>query len=145
MVRKVTRRPPSDIEDIFKECLERVGIKRTTINQRALLVRLVFSGIASYFFYNPNVKIRTGYIEFKKNPEKKQIIPINILKSENQGIVNADTLWRYYKGELASEAQLKEVIDEFVHNLLEYAQMQEFNIAEINQKTTIELSKKRRK
>ena len=70
MSRKFINRYPSDLEDIVSECLKRVGIEQTSKNQVALLTRLIFSGISAYFFYNPNVKIRTGYLEFMKNPDK---------------------------------------------------------------------------
>lgn len=145
MGRKYTLMLPQEIEDIVKECLLRVGIKGASNNQVALLTRLIFSGVAEYFYKQPDNKVRMGYIEFMKNPDKEQLFAVNILKSEGVGVINADTLWRYYKGELATEAQLKGVIDEFVHNLLEYAETQEQDIVNINNKTTVELTKKRRK
>ena len=145
MDRKYISRPPKDIEAIVQESLNRVGLKSSSNNQVALLTRLIFSGISEYFFKKPDNKVKMGYIEFIKNPDKEQLFALNILKSEDAGVVNADTLWRYYKGELSSEAQLKGIIDEFVHDLLEYAQTQEQNISKINSKTTVELGKKRRK
>ena len=96
-------------------------------------------------FEKPDYKVKMGYIEFMKNPDKEQLFAINILKNDEEGVVNADTLWRYYKGELLTEAKLKGVIDEFVQDLLEYAQAQEQNIMSLNNKTTVELSKKRRR
>ena len=75
-----------------------------------------------------------GYIEFMKNPEKEQLFAINLLKNENEGVVNANTLWRYYKGELATEAKLKVVIDEFMQDLLQYSQQQETEINNITRK-----------
>lgn len=145
MDRKYALMLPQEIEDIVKECLIRVGIKSTSNNQVALLTRLIFSGIAEYFYKQPDNKVQMGYIEFMKNPEKEQLFAVNLLKSEGSGVINADTLWRYYKGELATQAQLKGIIDEFVHNLLEYAQTQEQDIIDINNRTTVELTKKRRK
>lgn len=145
MVRKFKDMFPKDIENIIKDSLRRIGITKVSENQVSLLTRLIFSGISSYFFYNSDNKIRMGYIELLKNPEKEQLFAVNIVKNEFEGVVNADTLYRYYKGELATETQLREVIDEFVHDLLVYAQTQETDISNISDKTTVELSKKRRK
>ena len=145
MVREFKERQPKDIESIVKESLRRIGLSKVSDNKIALLTRLIFSGIASYFYFNPDNKIRMGYIEFIKNPEKEQLFALNIIRNDLDGIVNADTLWRYYKGEMTTRAQLKEIIDEFVHDLLDYAQVQESEISKINEKTTIEVSKKRRK
>lgn len=145
MARKYISRLPKDIEEIVDECLRRVNIKDVSENQVALLTRLIFSGIANYFYKKPDYKVKMGYIEFIKNPDKEQLFAINILKNDEEGVVNADTLWRYYKGELLSEAKLKVVIDEFVQDLLNYAQTQEQDIMSLNNKTTVELSKKRRR
>ena len=145
MSREFTSRNPQDIENIIKECLMRVGVNDISDKQIALLTRLIFSGISEYFYKKPDYKVKMGYMEFMKNPDKEQLFAINLLRNDDVGVVNADTLWRYYKGELATEAQLKNIIDEFVHNLLEYSQAQEQSITEINTKTTVELTKKRRK
>ena len=134
MARKFISRKPIDIENIVAECLKRVGITKVSDNQVALLTRLIFSGIANYFFNNPDNKIGMGYIEFMKNPEKEQLFAINLLKNENEGVVNANTLWRYYKGELATEAKLKVVSDEFMQDLLQYSQQQETEINNITRK-----------
>ena len=145
MAREFVNKSPKEIELIVDECLKRVGINKVTNNQVALLTRLIFSGIANYFFNRPDDLIKMGYIEFRKNPDKEQLLAVNIIKNEEVGVVNASTLWRYYKGELTSEAELKGIIDEFVHDLISYAQTQEQNIMSISNRTTVELSKKRRR
>ena len=134
MARKFISRKPEDLENIVIECLHRIGISDVSDKQVALLTRLIFSGIANYFFNKPDYKIKMGYIEFMKNPEKEQLFAVNILKDEEEGVINADTLWRYYKGELATEAKLKVVIDEFMQDLLQYSQQQETEINSITKK-----------
>ena len=132
--REFVERKPSDIEAIVKECLQRVGLKPTSKGQVSLLTRLIFSGISNYFFLNPDNIVKMGYIEFIKNPDKDQMFALNIIRNSKEGVVNAHTLWRYYKGELATEAELKGVIDTFVHDLLQYSQTQEFEITKLTNK-----------
>ena len=131
MARKFKNKKPEEIENIVSECLNRVGVKKMSANKIALLTRLIFSGISDYFFRNPDNLINMGYIQFKKNPDKEQLFAINIVKSDSAGVVNANTLWRYYKGELASETKLKGIIDEFIKELLEYSQAQEQDITNL--------------
>lgn len=134
MSRNFTYKKSTDIEDIVKECLARIGITEVSKNQVALLTRLIFSGISNYFFNKPDNKITMGYIELMKNPQKEQLFAINLLKNQKEGVINANTLWRYYKGELATEAELKVIIDEFMQDLLNYSQQQEIEIDNITKK-----------
>lgn len=134
MGRQFKNRKSIEIEEIVEECLKRVGIEKTSQKQVALLTRLIFSGISYYFYLKPDNLIKMGYIEFMKNPDKEQMFAVNILKNADEGVVNAETLWRFYKGELASEAKLKMVVDEFVQELLQYSQDQEIDITNLTNK-----------
>lgn len=134
MARKFKTRPPTDIENIVRACLRHIGVTDLKNNQIALLTRLIFSGIASYFFYEPDNLINMGFIQFKKNPEKEQLFAINILNSPRDGVFNAETLCKYYKGELKLESELMKTLEEFVKDLLQYSQDQEENITELTRK-----------
>ena len=57
-----------------------------------------------------------------------------LLKNEEIGVINAETLWRYYTGELTSEKEIKSIIGNFVNELLRYSQEQEEEITEMTEK-----------
>ena len=128
MKRKIEERSLTILEEIVGDSLRRVGLEASN-EQTALLLRLIFSGLGSHFFFNPDTKFKLGFIEISKSPNLDELFNVNIIRSENDKVVNADTLYQYYKGDLAREAQLKEVLDIFVNELLAYAQGQEISIA----------------
>lgn len=119
------------LENIVKDSASRVKISPISSNQANLLVRLIFSGIASYLYNYPDDIMDVGYIKVKKNPPKEEIFAVDIVKNENEGITNAETLYRYYKGELMAEKEIKETMNNFVNELLSYSQAQNFNITKL--------------
>jgi len=133
MARKLEQKPASNLEDIMEECLQIAGIE-TSPEKSKLLLRLIISGIADYYFFNPDHVIDVGFIRFEKSPEKNELFKTTILRNKESGVVNAQTLWRYYKGELQQEAQFKEVLDNFLKELIEYSQSQEIDILKLTSK-----------
>ena len=75
-----------------------------------------------------------GFIRFRKNPEKEELFAIEIIKQEKEGIVNADTLYRYYTGELTAKDTLEKTMENFVQGLIDYSQSQNDNISELERK-----------
>ena len=131
MGRKFRKVDKEVLENIVKESLERIGIKTIETNKVALLARLITSGIALHFFNSPDDLIDVGFLRFKKNPEKEELFAVEILKNEKAGVINADTLYRYYTGNLTSEKALKETMEGFVNELLNYSQKQNNVITEL--------------
>lgn len=129
--RKFIEKPPDIIEKITEESLKIVGIKDVGSGKVKLLSRLFISGIAYYYFNNPDTLIKMGFLQFEKSPKKEELFRVTILKDEGQGVINADTLWKYYKGELRQEAKFKEVLDNFLEGLIEYSQAQEIDITQL--------------
>lgn len=139
MARKLVKKELSILEDIVIESVRRVGLDLKK-EQSLLLMRLIFSSISKYFFLEPDSIIDVGFMRFKKNPAKDELFAVEILRNSTEGVVNADTLCRYYKGELAKEAELKNILNGFMDELIEYSQVQEVNINKI----TSSLSRKRK-
>lgn len=134
MARKLKTKQAVDIENIVLESLTRVGIKKIDDAKLALLTRLIFSGVAHYFFRSPDNVVEMGFLKFVKNPEKDQLFAINIRRNETEGIYDAATLWKYYKGELVVEEKLRNIMEKFVENLMEYSQAQEQDISKLTRK-----------
>ena len=134
MGRKLKKAKKEEIERLIPECLQLVGIKETKEEQVNLLLRLIMSTIGNYFFKQPDNLIEVGFLRFKKNPEKDDLFTVEIIRSKESGIENAETLWRYYTGELNSEKQLKKVIKDFVDELMIYSQNQEEEITNLTRK-----------
>lgn len=126
--RKIEEKSLSIIEKIVGDSLLHVGFNPTS-DQSALLLRLIFSGIGSHFFFEPDTKFKIGFIEVMKSPEADELFNVKIVRSPEDKIVNADTLYKYYKGDLARAEQLRDILDTFVNDLLKYAQGQEVSIA----------------
>lgn len=124
MARKLTKVNNQIILDIISFALKQTGIRDVSDDQSALLIRLICSGIANYFYNNPDDLIDLGFMRFKKNPKKEEVFAVELITDEKEGITNADTLYRYYKGDLNSEKQLKEMMEKFVNELLVYSQNQ---------------------
>ena len=129
--RKFIERPPDIIEGITKESLKVIGVNDMEEGKIKLLVRLIISGIANYYFKNPDDLIKVGFLQFEKSPEKDELFKVTILRNQEAGVINADTLWKYYKGELHQEAKFKEVLDNFLEELISYSQDQEINITQL--------------
>lgn len=134
MKRKLKRAQKEELESIVNDCLKRVKIGELKEGRSEWLFRLLISGIAQYFFEKPDNYVDVGFIRFKKNPEKEELFTVEILKDEKVGVVNADTLWRYYTGDLTSEKELKSIIGNFVAELLKYSQNQEEEITNLTGK-----------
>ena len=128
MKRRIEERNLSVIEQIVRDSLIHVGVEASDI-QVALLLRLIFSGIGKHFFFEPDTKFKIGFIEISKSPNIDELFNVEIIRSEKDKIVNAETLYQYYTGDLARETQLKGILDTFVNELLAYAQGQEISIA----------------
>ena len=131
MKRKLKRAQKEELESIMKDCLKTVKIGELKEGRSEWLFRLLMSGIAKYFFEQPDNFVDVGFIRFKKNPEKEELFAVEIIKDEKAGVTNAETLWRYYTGELSSEKELKSIVNNFVNELLKYSQEQEEEITNI--------------
>jgi hypothetical protein len=138
--RKFIEKPPDILERVTEESLKIVGIEDVDEGKVKLLTRLIISGLAYYYFNNPDDLIKMGFLQFEKSPDKNELFKVTILKDKETGVINADTLWKYYKGELHQEAKFKEILDDFLEGLIAYSQSQEVNITQL----TNRLQKKRR-
>ena len=134
MKRELKRANKEEIELIIKDCFKKVKIEDVKEERIEWLLRLMISGIAKYFFEQPDNIIDVGFLRFKKNPEKEELFAVELIKDEKSGIKNAETLWRYYTGELISEKEIRSIIGNFVNELLEYSQKQEEEITDITGK-----------
>lgn len=138
--RKFIEKPPDIIERVVKESLDIVGIEEIEEGKIKLLSRLIMSGLAYYYFHNPDDLIKMGFLQFEKSPDKDELFKVILLRDKETGVINADTLWKYYKGELHQEAKFKEILDNFLEGLIAYSQEQEISITQL----TSTLQKKRR-
>ena len=138
--RKFIEKPPDIIERVVEESLKIIGIEDIEEGKIKLLSRLIISGLAYYYFNNPDDLIKMGFLQFEKSPDKDELFKITLLRDREAGVINADTLWKYYKGELHQEAKFKEILDNFLEGLITYSQEQEVNIT----KLTSTIQKKRR-
>ncbi len=130
MGRKRIERGPEVIEKIAKDCFEVLGYE-VPENKSNLFARLFLSGLSHHFFYNPDDIIRMGFLQIEKSPDINELFKITILRNQEAGVVNAETLWKYYTGELIQESSFKEIIEKFMTDLIEYSQEQEINITNI--------------
>lgn len=131
MARKFKKVNGAIFEQIVKESLERVGIEGIGRDRIALFFRLVLGGIANHFFNSPDDLVDVGFLRLKKNPEKDELFAVDIIRDENAGVINADTLYRYYTGDLASEQALQNTMNSFVNELLSYSQNQSNSISKL--------------
>ena len=132
--RKFIEKPPDIIEGVTRESLKIIGLEDIEEGKIKLLSRLIISGIASHYFKNPDDLIKMGFLQFEKSPDKNELFKVIILKDQSAGVVNADTLWKYYKGELHQEAKFKEILDSFLEDLINYSQNQEISITQLTSK-----------
>lgn len=141
MTRKLTKVNKEVIESIVEDSLKRAGIKKVKKEGAAILLRLIISGIANYFYDNPDDIVDVGFVRFKKNPQKEEVFAVDLLPNEQEGVINADTLNRYYKGELIAEEKLKGLMDNFVNELLSYSQLQSNKIT--NMTSTLQVKSRK--
>lgn len=127
MVRKIKKVNKEVIEELIREALLHIGIKAKE-DQCNLFLRLFIGIVANYFFESPDNEVEVGFVKFKKNPNKKELFTVELIPNNEVGVVNADTLLRYYTGDLGSEQILKETMENFVNELLSYSQAQSNNI-----------------
>lgn len=142
--RVIEERKISELERIVLESAIHVGIDMND-GQCALLLRLIFSAIGQHFFFNPDTKYKIGFIEVSKSPDIDELFKVSIIRSEQDEILNANFLYKYYTGELARERQLKGILDTFVNQLLAYSQEQEISIGMLANDLMNKESKKKEK
>lgn len=140
MARQQEKQSPEIIEEIMVNCLKAVGIDSKK-GQSDLLVRLFLSGLARHFFTRPDDIFDIGFIHLEKSPKKEELFTMSLIKNPSEGIYNADTLWKYYNGELLKEIKFKEVMENFFQELIDYSQEQELEITELT--STIHTKKRR--
>lgn len=132
--RKLIEKSPGIIERVTEESLKIVGIEDVDKGKIKLLTRLIMSGLAYYYFNNPDDLIKMGFLQFEKSPDKDELFKVTILRDKDAGVINADTLWKYYKGELRQEEKFKEILDNFLEGLIAYSQAQEISITQLTSK-----------
>lgn len=140
MARKFNKKDSKVIESVILESLN--IIKENIEEDKAkLLLRLIISGIAYHYFLNPDDLIDMGFLRFEKSPDKEELFKVTIIKDKEYGVVNAETLWKFYKGELQQEAEFKQVLENFLEELINYSQEQEINITHL----TSQIDRKKRR
>ena len=133
MAREIKQVDKEVIEDLIRKSFLHIGIEPS--NQKCnLFLRLFIGAVAEYFFKSPDNEIEVGFVKFKKNPEKRELFSVELIPNEEAGVLNADTLLKYYTGELGSAQALKEVMNDFVNNLLIYSQNQNAKITTLTSK-----------
>ena len=140
MSRKLNKVTEEIIISLLRDSLKRSGLDNIPDNNVSLFIRLLFSGISSYFFRNPDDIIDLGYMRLKKNAEVDELFAVEILRDREESVVNADTLYKFYKGELISEKEIKKVVEGFANELLSYSEMQNEKISNL----TYKLNKRRK-
>lgn len=128
------------IEKIIERSLNIIGAEFNK-GQTKLFLRLIISGIADHYFHNPDDIINVGFLRFEKSPDKNELFKVTIIKNQEVGVVNAETLWEYYNGELKQKQQLKEVLNDFLKELISYSQAREIDITNLT--NSIERKKRR--
>ena len=127
MKRKIKERSRSVLEEIVRDSLFHVGLK-PSVSQAALLLRLIFSGIGRHFYFEPDTRFKIGFINIEKSPDVDELFRVLITRSPEDKVINADTLFKYYMGDLAREEKMRDLLDTFVNELLAYSQAQEISI-----------------
>lgn len=140
MARQLIEKPSEILEKITEDCLDLVGVKLKG-EKIKLLIRLLISGIANHYFQNPDDLINMGFLSFQKSPDKTELFRVNLIKDADAGVVNAETVWRYYNGSLGREQQFRQILNSFLENLINYSQEQEIEIT----KSISQLEKRKEK
>ena len=140
MGRKREEKEPIILENISEKCFKAIGLE-VPREKSNLFARIFLSGISHYFFFSPDDIIKMGFLKIEKSPEKNELFKVTIQKNLEAGVVNAETLWKYYTGELIQETKFKEIIQNFMEELISYSQTQEESIT----KLTNNLQRKKRR
>jgi hypothetical protein len=140
MSRKLNKVTEEVVIALLRDSLKRSGLENMPDNNVSLFIRLLFSGLSSYFFRNPDDIIDLGYMRLKKNADIDELFAVEILRDKEESVVNADTLYKFYKGELISEKEIKKVVEGFANELLSYSEMQNEKISNL----TYKLNKRRK-
>lgn len=130
MVRQFNKAPPEVLEDILKESLRVIDVEMDEGKVR-LLLRLIISGIANHYFYRPDDLIDVGFLRFCKSPDKDELFRVNIIRNKESGVINAETMWKYYTGQLKQERDFKGILENFLEELINYSQEQEIDITQL--------------
>lgn len=130
MVRQFNKAPPETLEDILKESLRVIDVEMDE-GKVKLLLRLIISGIASHYFYRPDDLIDVGFLRFCKSPDKDELFRVNIIRNKESGVINAETMWKYYTGQLKQERDFKGILENFLEELINYSQEQEIDITNL--------------
>lgn len=130
MAREFREQSEEVIEEIVKTSLKILNFKLNE-GQIKLLLRLIMSGIANHYFHNPDDLIDVGFLRFEKSPEKNELFKITLIKDPDSGVVNAETLWEFYNGDLQRKKQFKEVVNDFLGELISYSKAQELDILKL--------------
>lgn len=125
MARKIQQMEASVLEKVVEDSLNRIGCKLPE-DKTKLLLRLIISGISNHFFELPDTEINVGFMKFKKSPNLDELFTVEIIRNEE--VINAKSLYKYYKGELITEKELKNIVEGFVNELVVYSQNQSNNI-----------------
>lgn len=140
MGRKREEKEPIILENISEKCFKAIGLD-VSREKSNLFARIFLSGISHYFFFRPDDIVKIGFLKLEKSPEKNELFKVTIQKNLEAGVINADTLWKYYTGELIQESKFKEIIQNFMEELISYSQVQERDITNLT--NTIQRKKRR--
>lgn len=133
MAREIRTVDKKVIEDIITNTLNKFGIELEK-DEAALMLRLFLSGISKYFFDEPDTRVELGFMSLQKSPDLDELFSIRILRNLEEGVVNADTMYKYYKGEITTEKKIKGIVEGFVDELLSYSQEQNKEITLLTNK-----------
>lgn len=137
MKRKQVKKEINVIEDISRKCFKAIGI-RASIDQSNLFARIFISGLAHYFFNSPDDIIEMGFLKIEKRPIKEEVFRVTLSTNKDIGVINAETLWKYYTGELLYKTKFKKVVESFMKELINYSKIQEKEITEMIEKSNRE-------
>jgi hypothetical protein len=143
MAREIRTVDKKVIEDIITNTLRKFGIELEK-DEAALMLRLFLSGISKYFFDEPDTRIELGFMSLQKSPDLDELFSIRIIRNLEEGVVNADTMYKYYKGEIITEKKIKGIVEGFVDELLTYSQEQNKEITLLTSKLGKNSIKKRK-
>ena len=143
MAREIRTVDKKVIEDIITDTLRKFGIELEK-DEAALMLRLFLSGISKYFFDEPDTRIELGFMSLQKSPDLDELFSIRIIRNLEEGVVNADTMYKYYKGEIITEKKIKGIVEGFVDELLTYPQEQNKEITLLTSKLGKNSIKKRK-
>lgn len=143
MAREIRTVDKKVIENIITDTLRKFGIELEK-DEAALMLRLFLSGISKYFFDEPDTRIELGFMSLQKSPDLDELFSIRIIRNLEEGVVNADTMYKYYKGEIITEKKIKGIVEGFVDELLTYSQEQNKEITLLTSKLGKNSIKKRK-